>query len=540
MANSNSIDYGTAKGEGRRLLPSKDLELQGNGGGVLLQQQDYQSLVFAESSSREMFVPVNDTQAFRPPSLHYKSRNSKSKFQLDKDALHFGIRMAVLITIASLFCLVGDEQDGTQYPQGIWVLISVLFVSWFPSLDAASVVEKSIQRLIGTFLGALLGLFFGFSSLAVLSYFGQEAQTWFIAASIGLVTFISVFLSVQFRVGQAKIIQKFSYASILFLLTFYLCLLPFDIKQEPRWLHSMYRVINVIVGCLIGALGSILILPRSTTSILKERISRQVKLAGESSEAVLHASADAFSGEMMPLSLAAEMLESPGTRRSRMRQSLSRKSFRAVNKDVVDEDGDVALQKYETAIQDWKVTRAVFSIVRYDPFNLISSSETTRAFHTETANTLARALRLQNTVVLLDGIIRNGTKHDFKEVDLILFADIGTLIRRMLTVPLNRTLSDQAAEELLEKLAQTRFRIVQSCSVVGRSSHELPSLDLARSGSGTRLSEMESKGTSGQAMPKHVRGSSVCALLFQQLVEHLALRALGLYRAWKHVEEISM
>lgn len=80
-------------------------------------------------------------------------------------------------------------------------------------------------------------------------------------------------------------------------------MVPFCEDKNPRWLVSVYRVANVIVGCLIGALGSIVILPRSASSILRERIARQVKLAGESSEAVLHAAADAFSGEMAPLAL---------------------------------------------------------------------------------------------------------------------------------------------------------------------------------------------------------------------------------------------
>jgi hypothetical protein len=36
----------------------------------------------------------------------------------------------------------------------MWILVSVLFVCWFPSLDAASVVEKIVQWSIGTFVRA--------------------------------------------------------------------------------------------------------------------------------------------------------------------------------------------------------------------------------------------------------------------------------------------------------------------------------------------------------------------------------------------------
>ena len=95
----------------------------------------------------------------------------------NRDALYFGIRMAVCMTISSLFALWQPSQPGNndslssthnnKYPQAMWVLITVLFVCWFPSLDAASVVEKSLQRLYGTFIGATVGLLCGFLSLLV-------------------------------------------------------------------------------------------------------------------------------------------------------------------------------------------------------------------------------------------------------------------------------------------------------------------------------------------------------------------------------------
>jgi hypothetical protein len=457
---------------------------------------------------------------------------------IDRNAVHFGVRMAILLTVSSLFVIVGQ---GKQYPQGMWVFISVLFVSWFPSLDAASVIEKIRQRLIGTFSGAAIALAIGFPSLYILQHYGQTAQTIFLTLAIATVTFLFTFSIVQFRVGRGvKVVQKFNYASILFILTFYISVLPFCEDLKTRWLIAVYRIANVIIGCIIGALGSIVILPRSASDILQERIARQVKLAGECSEAVLHAAADAFSGVMIPIALRDEMLESPMTRRARLEQSRSRPSFRAVNKRIVDEEGDVALEKYETAIQDWKVTKSFFSILRYDPFHYLNPQEGVSQFRSEAADALARALRLQTTVVLMDGIVRNDTKHSFKEVHLTLFADIGTLIREMLTVPLDSQASDLAAEQLLEKLAETRFSIVHSCSVVGRSSNELPTLgELKRTDSGTRLSEMDSECSSGTKMPKHVKGSSVCALLFVQLVEHLALRALGLYRSWKNVDRLT-
>ena len=45
---------------------------------------------------------------------------------------------------------------------GMSVIVSVQFVCWFPTLDSGMVLEKIVQRLIGTFVGAAIGLFCGF------------------------------------------------------------------------------------------------------------------------------------------------------------------------------------------------------------------------------------------------------------------------------------------------------------------------------------------------------------------------------------------
>jgi hypothetical protein len=43
--------------------------------------------------------------------------------------------------------------------------LSLLFVCWFPALDATSVIEKISQQLIIHFVGAALGLMCGFLPL---------------------------------------------------------------------------------------------------------------------------------------------------------------------------------------------------------------------------------------------------------------------------------------------------------------------------------------------------------------------------------------
>lgn len=94
----------------------------------------------------------------------------------------------------------------------MWVLVSVLFVCWFPALDAASVVEKIIQRLIGTFVGAFLGLSCGFVS--ILAFDDEVLQTIFIGLCMFVFCFLIIFGAGQTKVGRVKVIRRFAYATI--------------------------------------------------------------------------------------------------------------------------------------------------------------------------------------------------------------------------------------------------------------------------------------------------------------------------------------
>jgi len=254
------------------------------------------------------------------------------------------------------------------------------------------------------------------------------------------------------------------------------------------------------------------------------------------------------------------MLELPIRRRDRINRLHCRRSFRAVNKDKVYDGGNVALEKYESAIKDWRVTKALYPLLRYDPFALLRgfqpfalrSAHINSEFYTETANTLARALRIQTTVVLLDGMIRNDPKQSFSEDHLTMFAEIGTLIRYMLTVPLNHANSASASRDLLERLTDLRRCIVDVAAAVAAEKIEdnnslLRDVELGSISSDifdddhatkAKLLRLDSGASGGRCAPKHVKGSNVCALLFLQLVEHLVLRSLRLYQAWKHVEVV--
>jgi hypothetical protein len=315
-------------------------------------------------------------------------------------------------------------------------------------------------------------------------------------------------------------------------------LFPFYEADNP-WEKVVYRVINVALGCVIGTLGSILVLPGSTTILLHERVLKQCTLAGEASEAVLRSSADLFSGHMTPIEISEELLETRRSRKRRLRGSLLRKNFLRVNKAIIEEgSSEVALEKYESAIKDWREPKGLFPLSRFVPFQYIMNSSKD-AFRVSCASPLSRSLRIQTTVVLLDGIIRNDPQYSFDQDILTTLTEIGTLIRK------------SAKEFLLERLALMRQGIVQimasfvadvealigskSCANQGRPRAKRSSIVRGR-----RSSWCESTGRRGK------RNSIICedgsnrhTLLFLQLVEHLALHCIALCDSWTEIEELA-
>jgi len=136
-------------------------------GGRNYQNQGYRGQGKVPTLPQEAALPT--TRA--PAKIAEASRSFVAKLretELDRDAVHFGVRMSVCITVACLFILL--RSPGEALHQAVWIVVTVQFVCWFPTLDAASVVEKSIQRLYGTFVGAASGLAIGFTSLAILNF----------------------------------------------------------------------------------------------------------------------------------------------------------------------------------------------------------------------------------------------------------------------------------------------------------------------------------------------------------------------------------
>mmetsp|Transcript_28037 Transcript_28037/g.56842 ORF Transcript_28037/g.56842 Transcript_28037/m.56842 type:complete len:342 (+) Transcript_28037:426-1451(+) len=309
------------------------------------------------------------------------------------------------------------------------------------------------------------------------------------------------------------------------------------------------------------------VFPRPTVSIIQDKISKQIELAGEVSEAVLHTAADVFADKTYEkIVLDDEILVTPpglqvGLLRSvRTRMPTARRTWKQEPQSLLGHDK--VLEKYEAATKEYRATISQLGMLQYDPFNIGRPNDLLGKFRTETANTLARAMRIQTTVVLIDGIVRNDPKHKFSSEQLELLGSVGTLIRRMLAVPLDTEASDTAAQKLTEDLVTMRRMIVDLSATVS-SEPSLPSVipehslergirdsrvDLAGLGMYGSTSSLQSLSESqfecvdcdknGSGSPRHVQGSHAGSLLFLQLAEHLTLRSVRLYASWKQMEGI--
>ena len=508
--------------------------------------------------------PTNATNvaASRLPYHHTTSNWQKYEHLIHSDEVAFAARLAVVLTVCSLFVLIRffGLQHNEVYPMGSWVAISALFVSWFPNLDAASVLEKMSQRWLGTIIGAGLGFICGMISITVpiLANNPRTYQAVFLALCMLVVTFTVVTIAGLIRVGSAnvrrtshlsqpKLIDKYSYAVLLCMSTFCICLLPFALDAEPKWKPALWRVINVSIGCTIGAIGAILVCPRSTRRVVVTKTAHQYSLCGEASEAVLLTAAEAFSGRIQPQMLSQGILQQgPANRKWRFLKRMDT-SFAQHPTLHFDVNADDALEKYENAISDWKATKALFPLIQYDPFSLGRDPEKEKVFKTNMATTLARALRIQSTIVVLDGMVRNDTDCNFTEHQLLMFAEIGRSIHQMLTLPLNVQSSDEAADDLFTKLVAIRQGIVDASNQIKLANQSSKTPTILEHDEGIKEFRNKVLNNSvamsvrmdddlGRGVPKYATSTEGNSMLFLQLVEHLIVRSLRLYHSWKIAE----
>ena len=440
-----------------------------------------------------------------------KKRTSKWKSAVRRTttspSVRFGLRLSFALTAASLFVLIPYPPGSVDesWPQGSWVFTTVVLCSWFPSQPvAASVVQKTYHRVLGTTVGAIFGLCVGF---AVISIPGRTARGVFLGLMTALASFLWGFTAVEFK----QWFGGYNYAAVLVLMTYGIVVWPFYLSSDNDeiWKRACYRVANVLIGCALSGLSAILVFPKTTKSAIEEKAESQIRRAGMSSEAVLTAAVERFSGNTTPLCLS---------------EVVRRKVSPAEKKD--EEEDTTLYDSYMTAVQEFLSTKALFSLLDYDPFHLCSCKEKKIESMQDSAVNMARAFRIQTTVVLLDSIIRNDRGHRLSARQLELFTRAGQNIKSILAEQLDKEKSEADAFELVSILAQMRqeaieaARRTQPLSALSKRTVHSGGLDVEEF-----VKQLKNQG-GGQPMC-----SQSATILFLELVAHLILRALRLYFA---------
>ena len=371
-------------------------------------------------------------------------------------------------------------------------------------------------------MGAILGLLVGFFSFVIDTNQGRAKQAVFLGVMIALVTFLYTFLFVQYRY-----IASHSYAGLVALMTFAIALEPFYVEGQgsAAWQKATLRVANVIIGCIIGGVVSLVIFPQSTKGLVREKLVSQINLAGEASRAVMLWSSKVFSGQGAPAFLGSVITEC--------------RNSGDIREGEDDEDDIAAYNAYNKAIKQWKDTKSLFPLMQYDAGAHcakklgVGKHQHQAEFNKKAAIVLARAFRLQTTAVLLHSIARNDQGHDFSEDELNTFSFIGHLIGSLLKCPFSED-AEAIADDLLNQLVYVReFAMDEALDVAeaarATSNGDASSMTLMRDALRLRLANGEGN------MPLSLYSSDNSSLLFMQLVEHLCLRALRLYYASKEL-----
>jgi hypothetical protein len=151
-----------------------------------------------------------------------------------------------------------------------------------------------------------------------------------------------------------------------------------------------------------------------------------------------------------------------------------------------------------------------------------ADTEAGAAYREQVSLALAHALRIQMTVVLLDGIVWNDRGARCTDRQLDLFCEIGGLIKTMLTPPYNEETSEAAADDLLDRLEEIRNGVLQESIAMAADATMQRGLFCGSVG------KEDFKAMLGTAtkMPLCVSSRDNRSLLFLQLVEHLIIWSL--------------
>ena len=134
-------------------------------------------------------------------------------------------------------------------------------------------------------------------------------------------------------------------------------------------------------------------------------------------------------------------------------------------------------------------------------------------------------------------MVRHDTEYNLDRRDLRLLRRIGALILAVLTVPLDVSASNDAAQKLLDELGSVRVRISVLSHAAQHDDSERARMELRfRESLGGWDCSLEENDDVGRGLPMFASDANQNARFFLQLVEHLMLRTVSLYQAWKQVQ----
>jgi len=448
-------------------------------------------------------------------SVRDEGKSRKRHFALDLDAVVFGLRLSLVLTLASLFVILPhNEGADSVIPESVWVYITVCLCSYFPdTLDAASVVKKVFQRMLGTSLGAVLGLGVGFLFLNPVD--DVRIRGLVLGCTVAVLSFLWGFVSVL----TIDSMREYSYAVLLTAATFGIVVVPFytDHSEDRVWAKGAWRIANVLIGCFISALGAFLVCPKSTRISIERVLESQRKRAGTTSAAVLSSAYQVFSKHVRKPASIPEIID----------KKFSRKSQAGEHYD------DRVHQEYMAATREFQQGISLFALLRYDPFFYFSADRQT--FRVDAEVDLARNFRIQSTVILLDSIVRNERGYHFSPEQLDLIQQASIQFDSLLNVSSN---GDEKVHKQARELTEILFRVREQVRVVAA---ELPRRWYPSSAPDDveRGQEEDCDSTIIDDCMRQLsarNGSqSMCtasaSLLFLVLVEHLILRVLRLHLA---------
>ncbi|KAG7364247.1 aluminum activated malate transporter [Nitzschia inconspicua] len=400
------------------------------------------------------------------------------------ESVKFALRVSISLTLASLFTLCFSADEEIFFPDAVWVYVTAGVVSWQPTPDTGSVFKKAWERSLGTVLGGLVGLSVGAVSL-IFPEHGSSEQAMYIGISNTVVSFLIVYCTCEHGL-------RAHYSSVLGTFTFGIALLAFySVEANTAWRVATFRIVNIVVGGLIGSLVSLVIFPTSTRHLVEWKVSDAKTQAGATALEVFASLEDGLP------------------------------SFKNLIQDEEVEDPGHAA--YKKGIADIQTVKGLFPLLDFDPFYLAMTPRRRKEMLELWRVKLGRTMRIQMNIMCLDNIVRSKLiGHDTLKYGLL--RRIGKNIADLLNDSRTHEDRDQNAFEMLnDDLPAVREEIACHKGSASVIAVDRPSLTVDEMMS--TLSSFDEASTTNLVKLFSMNQT----VLFYQMVEVLIIRCIRLH-----------